>query len=185
MVLSHSAQPSSGRAPSLTLRAAVGAAILAWAAPVMATAAELEAPRGTVLLTVEGAIGRANTAGAAAFDREMLESLPQVAYTTSTIWTEGEQVFSGPTLWSILDAAGAGGSQVSALALNDYKVSFPLAEVTETAPIVATRIDGEEFGVRENGPLWIVYPYDSSVEYQTEVVFGRSVWQLVRIEVSD
>ena len=176
---------SAGPTPRPSVVAALGAAILALAAPAATNAAELGAPTGPVLLTVAGAIAHANADGAAAFDREMLESLPQVAFTTSTIWTEGAHVFSGPTLWSVLEAAGAEGSELAALALNDYKVSFPVSDVTDAAPIVATRIDGEEFGVRDKGPLWIVYPYDSSVDYRTEVVFGRSVWQLVRIEVSD
>jgi hypothetical protein len=175
------ARPAAGAGP---WRATLGAAIL-MGAGALAGAAEMESPQGPVLLTVEGAIGRHNRDGAAAFDLAMLDGLPQVSFATSTTWTEGVRDFSGPTLRSVLDAAGAQGAQVAAVALNDYRMTVPLSEVTGEAPIIATRIDGAEFGVRDKGPLWIVYPYDSSVEFQTEVIFGRSVWQLVRLEVSD
>jgi hypothetical protein len=37
--------------------------------------------------------------------------------------------------------------------------------------------------LREKGPLWIIYPFDSSPEYQTELTYSRSIWQLNRIEV--
>ncbi len=37
--------------------------------------------------------------------------------------------------------------------------------------------------VREKGPLWIVYPYSSSPEFQNEVIYSRSIWQLNRITV--
>jgi hypothetical protein len=39
--------------------------------------------------------------------------------------------------------------------------------------------------MRNKGPLWLVYPYDSNVALQTEAVYARSIWQLVRIESRD
>ncbi|MDP5360810.1 MAG: oxidoreductase, partial [Paracoccaceae bacterium] len=33
------------------------------------------------------------------------------------------------------------------------------------------------------GPLWVVYPYDMSADYRSEVIYYRSIWQLDRIEV--
>jgi hypothetical protein len=43
-------------------------------------------------------------------------------------------------------------------------------------------MDGKTMSVRDKGPLWIIYPYDSSADYRTEVVYSRSIWQLDRIE---
>ena len=43
--------------------------------------------------------------------------------------------------------------------------------------------NGGRMSVRDKGPLWIVYPFDSSEEYQAELIYSRSIWQLVRIEV--
>ncbi len=37
--------------------------------------------------------------------------------------------------------------------------------------------------VRDKGPLFVIYPYDSNTELQSELYFGRSAWQLRTIEV--
>ena len=39
--------------------------------------------------------------------------------------------------------------------------------------------------VREKGPLWIVYPYDSNIAFQTETIYARSIWQLDRISIEN
>ena len=40
------------------------------------------------------------------FDLATLDSLPQLQFETSTLWTEGVIAFSGPSLRSVLNAAG-------------------------------------------------------------------------------
>ena len=66
---------------------------------------------------------------------------------------------------------------------NDYKVDISPALIDDTYPIIANRIDGMPFSLREKGPLWIMYPFDKRKEYQTEPVYGAAVWQLVEIRV--
>ncbi len=114
-------------------------------------------------------------------DRAAIETLPQIDFQTTTIWTDGTHHFSGPSLLSVLRAAGIVDGVVSLRAANDYSVEIPVAELTENAPIIASRIDGKPFDLREKGPLWLVYPYDSSPDYQSETVYSRSLWQLVAI----
>jgi hypothetical protein len=70
---------------------------------------------------------------------------------------------------------------VRAGALNDYAVEIPVDALNDKAPIIADQMDGAAFGARDKGPLWIVYPYDSDKEYQSETAYGRSVWQLTRL----
>ena len=70
-----------------------------------------------------------------------------------------------------------------ATAINDYTVEIPVSDAVPGGPIVAYLMDGQEMPVRDKGPLWIVYPYDSSAAYRSEVVYSRSIWQLDRIEV--
>jgi hypothetical protein len=36
--------------------------------------------------------------------------------------------------------------------------------------------------VRDKGPLWVVYPYDSKPDYQSELIYVRSIWQLAQME---
>lgn len=151
------------------LISAIAAAVLA-----------LPALAGETVLTVTGT---SNPDKQLAFTMEELEALPQVTFDTSTVWTDGVQQFSGPALKTVLDQAGFEGETIKARALNDYVIDIPVSSLKESAPIIATRIQGAPFPRREKGPLWIVYPFDSAAEFQTEMVYGRSIWQLNRIEV--
>jgi hypothetical protein len=129
-----------------------------------------------VLLEVVSAEGVA-----IALTRAELEALPQVAFQTKTEWTEGTALYSGPSLTDVLELAGLQGQPVEAVAANDYKVTLTPDLVGPDYPIVALRIDDKPFGLRELGPLWIVYPYDLAAEYRSEEVFAASIWQLVRL----
>lgn len=134
------------------------------------------------LLTVTGAI-----AGGAprSFDRDALYDMPRAQFTTSTVWTSGQIQFAGVRLRDLLDQVGATGATLHVTALNDYAIDLPISDATPGGPIIAYEMNGKPMSVRENGPLWIVYPYDSDVHFRTETIYGRSVWQLVRIDVRD
>lgn len=112
-----------------------------------------------------------------------LMALPQVEFATSTIWTDTVAMYSGPTLASVLDAAGAADGRLVMTAINDYKVEMPRSIVEPAAPIIANRIDGKPFGIREKGPLWLMFPFDSDSRYQSEEVYSFSIWQLTQIRV--
>lgn len=146
-------------------------------------AGNLDQPAGEVVLTVSGAPKAENAGEAAQFDLAMLERLGAVEFETSTIWTQGVQHFEGVPLNHLVDHLGITGTTLRATAINDYSVDIPLADAVEGGPIIAFKLNGEEMSVRDKGPLWIVYPYDSKSEYQSEVVYSRSIWQLDRIEV--
>lgn len=141
------------------------------------------APGGEVILFVDGAIANTNVGDEAQFDIDTLAQMPAVTFTTSTTWTEGKPTFTGVPLKALLDAVGATGTDVSAVALNNYAIDIPLESLTDEAPIVAYQIDGKPFSRRDKGPLWIVYPYDSSADYRNELVYSRSIWQLQRLTV--
>lgn len=157
----------------------LAAAMIAQAAP----AQTLEAPAGEVVLTVSGNIAVTNADGAAILDRAMLEAMEPVEFTTTTMWTDGPQVFTGVLLLDILDLVGAAGGTLHASAVNDYAVDIPVSDAVEGGPIVAYLLNGQPMSLRDKGPLWIVYPYDSKREYRSEVIYSRSIWQLDRMEV--
>ena len=104
---------------------------------------------------------------------------------TTTIWTEGKHVFSGVSLYGLLKHVGAKGDDFQAIALNDYAVTIPMEDAHQGGPIVAFEIDGQLIPRREKGPLWIVYPFDASQKYQTEVIYSRSIWQLNRLIINE
>lgn len=162
------------------------AAAVAVAFTVSAVAAEgLSEPSGDVLLTIRGDIAETNGDGVARFDRPMLEAMPSITFSTSTIWTEGTQEFTGVPLSAILDSVGAAGDTALATAINDYAVQIPRDDWGDAAPIVAYEMNGAPMSVRDKGPLWIVYPYDSDATYRSEVIYARSIWQLDRIVIDE
>ncbi|MEM7213146.1 MAG: hypothetical protein AAF479_14865, partial [Pseudomonadota bacterium] len=112
-----------------------------------------------------------------------LDALEQVTITTTTIWTEGEITFTGPALSRVLELMEIDDETLILTALNDYAIEMPAPEAGATYPIIATRMDGAAMSVRDKGPFWIVFPYDSDEAFQTEEVFAQSIWQLDRIEV--
>ncbi|MEX0282973.1 MAG: molybdopterin-dependent oxidoreductase [Paracoccaceae bacterium] len=146
-------------------------------------AAALEPVTGTPILTVSGDMEHTNSDGVAEFDFDMLAALETVTFETSTIWTEGVQSFTGVELDDLLAVVGAEGGTLKAYAVNDYVVEIPVSDAVDGGPIVAFLHNGEQMSLRNKGPLWIVYPYDSKTEYQSELIYSRSIWQLNRIEV--
>ena len=157
------------------------ALVAATALPLFAE--ELATPTGDVILTVSGPLETTNVDGTAQFDLEMLEALDATTFETTTIWTEGDHSFTGVSLQALAEHLGLEGETLRATAINDYAVDVPLTDAVEGGPIVAYRMDGETMSLRDKGPLWIVYPYDSDADYRTEVIYSRSIWQLDRIEV--
>lgn len=131
-----------------------------------------------VLLTVSGS-------GAEwSYDRAALETLEQVEMVTTTIWTEGDQTFTGVPLSVLLSEAEVTEGTIKATAINDYAVSIPVDEVLGSDwPIVAYALNGEPMSVRDKGPLWIVYPFDADPTYRSEVIYSRSIWQLDRLVI--
>lgn len=165
---------------SIHLAAALAFAI---AVPFGAAAADLAEPTGDVILTVSGDIGVTNRGDTAVLDLAMLEQLGSETIETTTIWTEGKQVFTGVPLVTLLDVLGVDEGTLHATAINDYTIEIPVEDVVPGGPMMAYLANGEPMSVRDKGPLWIVYPYDSNPEYQSETAYSRSIWQLDRISV--
>ncbi len=136
------------------------------------------AAEGVILTLQDSKSGQSTT-----FTDADLMALPQVSFETETIWTEGVVAFSGPSLKSVIDHAGVSPGDVELYAINDYNVVLPIEKIEDGAPIIANRIDGAPFSVRDKGPLWIVFPYDGESQYNTEEYFALSVWQLNRLNV--
>lgn len=152
-------------------------------AAVLATALFLAAPAiGQDVFNLQVTASQARAAPTA-LSLETLDGFEQVTFTTTTTWTDGEVEFSGVPIKTLLSQLGVEGETLQMIALNDYAVSMPISELEDDAPIVATRMNGAPMTVRDKGPFWVVYPYDSDEKYRTETVFSRSIWQLNRLRV--
>ncbi|THF93418.1 MAG: oxidoreductase [Sulfitobacter sp. SK025] len=114
---------------------------------------------------------------------EDLQALPSTEFATTTIWTDGQQVFEGVLLKELLGKLDVTEGEIEATAINDYSVTLPVSDATVDGPIVAYLLNGSLMSRRGKGPLWIVYPYDSNPSYKTETIYSRSIWQMDRIAV--
>lgn len=162
-----------------TLNSALLLAGLALSVPALA----LDAPTTRPILTVSGKIGLKNAGETARFDMKMIEALPQHSFTTSTPWFDKPVKFTGPLLADLLAAVKASGTTLSAVAINDYKINIPMADVQKYKVIVARLLDDKPMPVREKGPLFVVFPFDSAAELRSSTYYERSIWQLKALDV--
>ncbi|HSW26774.1 MAG TPA: hypothetical protein VLJ62_28725 [Burkholderiaceae bacterium] len=160
---------------------------LVWVAgaalPLQARAQALQGPGGTVVLSVGGRIQRANQGERAALDMTMLEALAQHSFTTKTPWFKEARKFTGPLLRDVLSLVGAQGTTLRMGALNDYRIDVPADDARRFDVVLARLIDDKPIAVREKGPLFMIYPFDSDAALRTPLYYSRSVWQLNSIDV--
>ncbi|WNL41479.1 hypothetical protein RN347_12720 [Halomonas sp. PAMB 3264] len=143
----------------------------------------LEPPKGPVLLVVSGNLDNTNVGDEAHFDRAMLEALEQHDTLTHTPWHDGAVNFSGPLGRALLEAVGSDSDQVRVTALNDYAATIPVSDFYQYDVIFAMRADGEALRVRDQGPLFVIYPFDDDPNLLNELTLTRSVWQVNRLDI--
>ena len=144
----------------------------------------LRQPQGKVILTISGTIATTNAAAAAVFDLAMLEELGVKSFSTTTPWYNGAVSFEGVPMARLLDHVGAAGTKVTAQALNDYSTEIPQDDFRSFGAILALKRDGAYMPVRDKGPLFIVYPYDSDPALKHQRYYSRSAWQVARLVVT-
>ncbi|MFG6157493.1 oxidoreductase [Halomonas sp. 1390] len=143
----------------------------------------LPGPTDRVILTLSGDIAYPNVGDEAHFDRAMLEALPSRVIETHTPWHSDKGRFEGPLVRALLDTVGADGDSLRIRALNDFEAQAPRSDFYDHDVILAMSRDGEPLGIRDFGPLFVVYPFDAHPELLTEAVRFRSVWHVERIIV--
>lgn len=131
-----------------------------------------------IILTITGPLGSMD------MDAAAVAALPARETVTDTPWTEGKPVWSGPLLRDIFAKAGITAKDtVKVTALNDYAVTMPAADAFTIDVILATTRNGKVLTIRNKGPLFIIYPFAKDEALRTELIYGRSVWQVRRIEL--
>lgn len=152
-----------------TLTAFVFSALAAFAAPAFAQ----DVPKVTI----------SSASGEVSFDRNELEAMGLVSIKTKTPWNEGVINFEGVPLTLLLEKANATGETAVVVALNDYSVDVPTADFAEFGTILAVKRDGEYMPVDDQGPFFVIYPFDSNPILQGQPYYGRAVWQVKEIDV--
>lgn len=158
-------------------------ALTTWAGAAVAEDAPLPAPKGKTILIVSGKISAANKGDAAEFDRDMLESIGTESFTTETPWYPGPVKFEGVSLNKLMQRVGAKGQTLSVIALNDYSSDIPFEDFQKYNVILALKQNGDYMSVRDKGPIFIMYPFDSDSVLKHQTYYGRAVWQVSKIVV--
>lgn len=121
------------------------------------------------------------------FDMDGLSGLPLTEFSTSTVWTESVDRYTGVLLRDLLLAAGidpAGGAgKVTIEALDGYSASLGFEDITTVAPMLAFLRNGARMPLRAQGPFWMIFPFDDDPAFQNETTYARSVWQVTRLRV--
>lgn len=183
----------------------LGALAAAGALPALHAAPS--ARRGPALLTVTGAIAKANRSPfnpvadqmmhkqklgfdkAWVFDFAAISALPAVTIRPTLEYDGKVHTLSGPLLVDVLKAAGAqtgAASKIVLRAVDGYAAVVQLAQARAQRFIVATHLDGEAMALGGLGPLWAVYDADRIPEMAAKPVaerFGSCPWALYHIEV--
>lgn len=154
------------------------------AAVAFLTAAPAHSDTDNVALTVDIEGTGGNVVDAIDLTLEDLQDLPAAQFDTKTIWTSDTQVFTGVRLATLLDSLDIDSGELKLYALNDYHITMPVSEALEDDALLAYWRNAAAMTPRENGPLWLLYDYDSDPKFRAETYYARSIWQLYRITVS-
>lgn len=165
------------RADAMSRRVMMTSAIMAGTFPRLAQA------RTRPLLTVVSP-----DASRQSYDEIALAALPWHDIATHTVWTEGIQYFRGPLLRDLLLQTGTTALDLAQriltlTALNDFVLDIPASDAFAFDPIVARTVNGQPMQVRDKGPLWLVYPRDTTPVLQAPEYDERWIWQLSLIEI--
>lgn len=148
----------------------------------MATTPLCPEPAGRVALLLIPARGPS-----ASCDLAALERLPQKTLSTrlpASLGLSGTHRWSGVPLSHLARQLGAGPqSAIHLVALNHYAISVPMSDLQRYDPVLALRRNGERIGVREKGPLMLIYPFDAHPELETQEYLNRSIWQVNEIRI--
>lgn len=187
-------------------RAFLGTAFLAAAAPASA-ASSARTQAGPALLTISGAIDRANRGALdpaldqmmhkhkLAFDRAWtmdfaaLAALPARTIRPTLEYDNKVHALRGPLVTDVLAQAGArlgARAKVVLRAVDGYAAAVEIGQLRAWSFIVATHLDGKPLPLGGLGPLWAVYDADRVPEMAKRPVaerFGACPWALYHIEV--
>lgn len=112
---------------------------------------------------------------------DQLLAMDQAIVLTENEFVDGMGEFSGPLARDVIALMGDDLETVILTAVNDYAVPVPVADFIEYDVIFALSRNGENFSIRDKGPIWVIYPMSDHEELQDRVYNDRLIWQLVKV----
>ena len=120
-------------------------------------------PSGEKVLAISGLVAAKNGDDALSFDIPTLERLGLVEYSVNDPWLKDTFTYTGVLMSDLLKYAGTfhTAQSVHIVALDDYQVDIPIADIDKWPILLATRSNGEYLSVDNFGATKIIYPYGS------------------------
>lgn len=144
----------------------------------------IPAPKGDVVLTVDGKIGTKNAGDTIQMDMPTIESAGLVDYKVTDPFEKVPTVFRGVLMSDLLDLwkVDSSATTLTMVALNDYKVDVPISDLRKYPVIFAVQQDGNYMPVATRGPAMLVYPYDN-FQFDRQKYDDFWIWQIKSITV--
>lgn len=122
------------------------------------------------------------TQPALACDLQALERLPARDIVTTlpqALGIAGKSQWRGVSLRQLVERMGGNERhQIELTALNDYAVRIPWSDLVQYDPVLAYRRNHQPIGVRDKGPLILIYPFDEHPQLQKQDYVNRTIWQV-------
>ena len=146
---------------------------------------EIPAPKGAVVLTLDGRIGSTNVRDTLQFDMATLESLGLVQYDVDDPFAKKNIVYAGVLLSQLLKVAEADpeATTLTLTALDDYSTDMKISDASRWPVLVATQADGEYMPIDKSGPLISVFPFNDFPEIDHITYDAQWLWSLSAITV--
>lgn len=120
-------------------------------------------------------------------DLQALDSLPARTIVTAlpqALGMPGQSQWRGVSLRQLVELLGGNeNSQIELTAMNDYFVRIPWADLVQYDPILAYSRNNQPTGIRDKGPLILIYPFDRNPRLQTQDYINRTIWQVNALSI--
>jgi hypothetical protein len=146
--------------------------------------AAIPQPSDKVILKVTGKIGADNGAGAISMDLATIESVGVVEFKVSDPFKKKSITYRGVFISDLLDLwqVKPEATKLHLVALNDYAVDVPIADLRKYQVLFALQADGQYMPVEDRGPAMLVFPYDNFT-LDHLVYDSYWIWQIASIDV--
>lgn len=151
--------------------------------PILTVAGDIAQPnRGPLVETQDRffAFAERRFDKARSFTADELTALGLVTIQAVSPYDKQTHTLSGPTVASVLEAAGAKGGKIAVQAVDRYEVELTREEVAKLNPILALCKDGKPVGLGDVGPTYFTFATPNG---PTEEDFNRMIWATVFIGV--
>src|SRR5262245_27976244 len=141
-------------------------------------------PRGDVILTVAGAVGKINHDNKILMDLATIESVGLVEYEVVDPFENRKKLFRKMLMRELLNLwkVAAAATTLDMVALNDYHIDVPIAIMREKPLLFALQADGEYMRPDYRGPAMLVFPY-GYYKFQRPLTDAYWIWQIKAITV--